>query len=397
MALDASTQVDGHHRDIAEATAAPVVGGATAHRGRIVWLDNLKGVLVAGVIVGHATIAWTGYGNWVTFESPVREPLLSILLMVMLIGALVAMPLFFFIAGAFTPPSLRRKGLRRFLADRLVRLGLPMLFFVIFLAPLIEYVDADNVGWDKGFLAFAPTTWWPWPPAWGPTWFLAVLLLFSTIYAVARTAMPNRRSGPLRARHLLGVGVVVALITYAVRFAVPLGEERWHLALGQAPAWVGGFLLGVAVAERDWFRRPAPVFLRRLRRTAWTAITATVLVLAVAMSTGASVAAFGGGGTWQSLVTALLEAALVASVPFWVVDLFRRRWNRQGRLSQVLSRAAFAAFVLHQLVLVGFVLLSRHVAWPPELEYAAVSALAVVGSFALAAALVRIPGVRRVV
>lgn len=56
------------------------------------------------------------------------------------------MAVFFFIAGAFTVPSLRRKGPRRFLLDRTLRLGVPTVFFVIFLSPLVEYVDSDNAG-----------------------------------------------------------------------------------------------------------------------------------------------------------------------------------------------------------------------------------------------------------
>lgn len=64
------------------------------------------------------------------------------------------------------------------------------MFFVLLFAPVIEYVDADNLGWTRGFWALVPTMWWPWPPAWGPLWFLAVLLLFSAVYAVARTLFP---------------------------------------------------------------------------------------------------------------------------------------------------------------------------------------------------------------
>jgi hypothetical protein len=38
----------------------------------------------------------------------------------------------------------------------------------------------------------------------------------------------------------------------------------------------------------------------------------------------------------------------------------------------------------------------RHVSWPPETEYVVVTTLAVVASFTLAALLVRVPGVARV-
>ncbi|MDH3398175.1 MAG: acyltransferase, partial [Acidimicrobiia bacterium] len=127
------------------------VDAVTGIRPRYAYADNLKVLLVVGVIVGHATMAWTGVGDWVFDEPNVREPLLSILILLSVVGALFAMPLFFLVAGAFTPASLQRKGLRRFLIDRLVRLGLPMIFFIIFLSPIIEYVDPGSAGWDTGF------------------------------------------------------------------------------------------------------------------------------------------------------------------------------------------------------------------------------------------------------
>jgi glucan biosynthesis protein C len=91
-----------------------------------------------------------------------------------------------------------------------------------------------------------------------------------------------------------------------------------------------------------------------------------VAVVGVASAMGADIDAFGGGGTWQSMLIAVLEGALVVAVSFWLIDAFRRRFDHQGRLARQLSRTAFAAFLVHQVVLVGLVLASRHVAWPPE-------------------------------
>ena len=62
-----------------------------------------------------------------------------------------------------------------------------------------------------------------------------------------------------------------------------------------------------------------------------------------------------------------------------------------------LSRAAFAAFIVHQVVAVGAVLSTRLVAWPPEIEYPLAAILAVIGSFAVGALVIRIPGVSRIV
>ena len=82
-------------------------------RSRYAYADNLKVVLVVGVIVAHATMAWTGVGTWVFDEPHVHEPLLTLAILLEVMGALFGMALFFFIAGVFTPGSLTRKGLGR--------------------------------------------------------------------------------------------------------------------------------------------------------------------------------------------------------------------------------------------------------------------------------------------
>jgi surface polysaccharide O-acyltransferase-like enzyme len=91
-----------------------------------------------------------------------------------------------------------------------------------------------------------------------------------------------------------------------------------------------------------------------------------------------------------------VEAALVVTMPFWVIDLFRRRFSNQGPLLREMSRAAFAAFLIHQLILVGLVLASRYPALPPEVDYLVVSAAGVAVSFYLGWLLLRIPGISRI-
>ncbi len=366
-------------------------------RQRHLYADNMKVVLVIGVIVGHVTMAWTGVGEWVFDEPPVREPLLSVLILVSVIGALFAIPLFFLIAGAFTPGSLERKGLGRFCIDRIVRLGLPMLFFIVFLSPIVEYVDPDNAGWGKGFGAFTVHIWWP--PAPGPTWFLGVLLVFSIGYALVRVIWPRRgRPGrtPPRLWLLATVPALIALASYAVRLVVPLGAEVWRLALGQSPAWLAGFVLGVLGAERGWYHPIDRWIGRIMRRVAWTTVAFFVLFIGTGMALEVDINDFAGGGTWQSLVTAGVEGVLVVTMSFWLLDMFQRRLDHQGRLAREMSRSAYMAFVLHQVILVGLVLATHYTDWPPEIEYAAVAVLGVAGSFGLASILLKLPGVSRV-
>jgi hypothetical protein len=308
------------------------------------------------------------------------------------------MPLFFLVAGMFTPASLHRKGLRRYAVDRTLRLLVPSLLFVVILTPPIEYVDPEAADWTGGFWAFVPHVWTLWPPAPGPTWFLGVLLVLSLVYGVVRTLVPTRTSGPrpLRGWQLGVVALAVAAASYALRMAVPMGQEVWHLALAQAPAWVAGFAVGVLGGERGWFQPVEAGLARGVRWVGWVAVALCVVFVATVASTSGLDPLFG-GGTWQSLVLATLEGTIVVTISVWLVDLFQRRFHQQGVLGRAMSRAAFAAFLVHQAVLVALVLASRQVGWPPEVKYLAVASLGVAFSFAVGALIVRIPGLSRVI
>lgn len=87
------------------------------------------------------------------------------------------MSLFFFLSGLFVWPSLERKGARRFLHDRILRLGMPFAVVVAFLMPVATYPIYLQTATQPGFVAF----WRHWLelPFWpcGPMWFLWLLLV----------------------------------------------------------------------------------------------------------------------------------------------------------------------------------------------------------------------------
>ena len=64
------------------------------------------------------------------------------------------MPLMFLLAGLFVRPSLARKGLGRYLADRALRLGVPLLVGVATVIPLSYYATYLQAGGSGGFVAF---------------------------------------------------------------------------------------------------------------------------------------------------------------------------------------------------------------------------------------------------
>src|SRR5260221_655188 len=67
------------------------------------------------------------------------------------------MSLMFLVGGFFTWPSLSRKGGLVFLQDRLLRLGLPFVLGIFFLAPIVQYACYLLTGHEAGFLIFCRT------------------------------------------------------------------------------------------------------------------------------------------------------------------------------------------------------------------------------------------------
>src|ERR1022692_4178148 len=64
------------------------------------------------------------------------------------------MSLMFFVSGLFVYPALRRHGTFGFMRDRLLRLGLPFAFAVVFLMPIAYYASWQLTGRSTGFVDF---------------------------------------------------------------------------------------------------------------------------------------------------------------------------------------------------------------------------------------------------
>ena len=94
---------------------------------RHAYLDNLKVVLVVGVIVGHVLITYADVGTWAYRETSVNDAFLIPAALIVALGSLFAMGVFFLIAGLMTPGPLARKGPGGFLRDRSLRLGVPVM------------------------------------------------------------------------------------------------------------------------------------------------------------------------------------------------------------------------------------------------------------------------------
>lgn len=247
------------------------------------FIDRLRVLLTALVIVHHCAITYGGQGGWFYREvSDASLPSSMLLTLLCAVDQAFFMGMFFLLAGYFTPGALTRKGPMRFMAERGLRLGLPLLVFGFVLGPLTEALAGQARGE-------------PWLPHWGallaqgrfvlgPLWFAWALLLFTLVWLLRQQFGP-----PLRAREALPVprswwlsAMAVGAAALLLRQAVPVGQERLGLQLGYFASYVFLFFLGCLAAPGRWLEHIPAEQAQCWRRIALLAIPllpATLLAL----------------------------------------------------------------------------------------------------------------------
>lgn len=389
-------------RGNARGAVRPDVGApATA---RLLHLDNLKVVLIALIIALHAVAGYIGLVEAWTY-SGVREttlhPVVEMLLLVVLSPfGLFLIALLFLVAGLLTPGSYDRKGGRRFVVDRLLRLGVPFALYVFLVQPTLVYAVAHPFGDATG-------SWWQEylgaerQVDTGPLWFVGVLLIYSLAYAAWRRLRgpEGRPPRPPTARTLVVSALVIAPLSFAVRLAYPYGGESGltDLNFWQWPACIAVFALGIRAAPHGWTHSVPDRLVRVSRLVTAGGVVAMTVLLYVTGSRDA-VDDMLGGPHWAAAAFACIEAALVVFGPLWLLDLSRRRLERRLPWGEQLGRSAYGAFMLQTVFLLALAVALRPAPFPAEVKAILVAAGAVAASFGAAWLLIqRVPGMARVI
>jgi glucan biosynthesis protein C len=356
---------------------------------RRAYLDNLKVLLVAGVIVGHIFITYGDLGSWAYHEPSANKVFLIPGALFVILGSLFAMGLFFLIAGILTPRSLARKGPASFVADRAARLGPPFLFLLL-VFPIVRWIG-DGSGKSLGWFFRDQLK----DPDAGPLWFVFVLFLFSCGFIVWKIVRPVRTAPrPWRPWIPAALAGAIAVATFLVRLKYRIDSQQFLVMhVWQWPQCLGLFVFGAACAENGWLD---PVPDRLQRRAGWAALAGVLAIVMALVLNLDSKDAFGGGVTWQAGIVALSEGIVATGFSIWLLGFFQRRFDRAGALARALGRAAFGAYVLQAPVGVSLARLARPLPLAPEFKFLLVAPLALAGSFGLAWLLARIPGAKRI-
>ena len=373
-------------------------------RDRMLFVDNIRLVMIILVVCHHAVISYCDIGAWYYKEPLTPGPVTNFLFFLFVsFNQSFFMGTLFALAGYFAAQTLEHKGSAAFVRGRLLRLGVPTLFYMIVLDPLTVYLAharefytlGDFVAVYGRFLSTAGIL-----AGTGPMWFALALLLFCLMYAGwhALRQAPPATGGPrpLTAQLLVWLIVCSTAGTFALRLAYPIGTTVSNLQLGNFAQYGILFIFGILAQANNWLRTLdarlgrrclLAVFVGQLAWTGWWLL----------QGLGETPASYQGGPHWQSLIPSLWQSVNSVCLTVGLIALCRERWNRQSGLVAQMSESAFAVYVFHPPVLVALAQLLGPVPLGSLPKAALLSALAVPICFVVAYGVRRVPLLRDMV
>jgi len=379
---------------------------------RLNWVDHLRTFIIFLVVSIHACVTYSYIGGWYVYVPPGPSPFeqLCFILWQAHLQSFF-MGLLFFLAGVFAHRMLWRRGWRGFLKERIQRLAIPSLCYMILLEPVMLFCLRETNSPDD-----APASWWAYwgrylqsGEVWsgsGPMWFAVALFGFCMILLVVMAPRSMRPTRTVQASSAPGYGavlmlaLVLAVSSFLVRLRYPLGTGVFNMQLGFFSQYTAVFTLGVLADRHQWF--DALTTSPMARKAGWYGIIAGPILLVCLVAAGGAppqegeIVYSGGWNRW-ALGLALWEQSTGLALALGVLYWFRHHGNTAHPFALWLSQRSFGVYMLHTPVMLLLTPVCEPIAHISRLLAADVlTALSLVGSFALVDLCKRIPGFRKI-
>lgn len=367
---------------------------------RILYIDNLRVFLMVLVVLHHFAITYGASGGWYYKEVEGDAFTRLILTMFAATNQSFFMGLFFLISAYFTRISMNRKHLGTFLKERLVRLGIPLAFFYFVLSPItvyitVRYVEGDVLSLFEFVRQYQGI-------GFGPMWFVETLIYFTLIYVLYRTIFKKRiktQSNPHpfpKILAIISVALGISLVSFLVRLKFPLGSSLGEtgLQLPYFPQYIAMLIFGILFQKNGWF--DSITYRQGVRWFVVAQVFVLVLFPLVFMFANNDQNQFEGGLTWQSALLCVWEQLAGFSLIIGLVGIFKQHFNRQGHWANQLSKAAYAVFIIHPVIIVSISILFKSWEVYPVLKFVLLAPIALISCFGIGMLLKKVPGVEKV-
>ena len=391
-----------------------------AHPPRIVFMDNIRSLMVILVLVFHSGASYgTGAAFWPFHE---KNPS-GIIDFFMFLCDVFFMSILFFIAGYFALPDLLHKGLSGFIKGRLKRLGLPWCIITAAVLPVLDYIhyvfnhiqqalppagfieywllsmkklSELHIGWiDMSSYYYMTDNFYQ-----RYAWFISLLLFFCSIFGLIHTFKNHLIKQKLMSRDS-NQNILKILFIYTLVMIVLFGGIRFKLytefmdngwfSLGNILQFQCGkialygcfFGLGVRAYSGKWFTENHRFWKARV----WAIICFCLFVLNMLVLKNLS-------SHLSSLKDSLFIAkiAFCALYPLWAlsfwglfVSIGYKYWNRPTQFNIRLAANSYNMYLVHYIIPFTFPLLLSKIALPVFIKFGIVSIVTLVFSYALSA------------
>lgn len=368
---------------------------------RIAYIDNLKWLTIIFVIMLHTAVTYSGLGSWY-YKEPARLGIWSVYFFMFFQTHLQAyfMSLFFMIAAYFIPGSLQKKGPKKFIIDRLIRLGIPTLLYIFLINPAIiklAHPHEIHLDWHSftslDFLSGS-----------GPMWFALTLLIFSIIYSAINrvvTKLTNRFSFAVNIRNATILIGLITISAFLIRLIYPIGTAVFNLQFCFFAAYIFMFIIGTIAYKKNLLEKITLTQAKKWFIAAFAIIPLWLIVTNAIIKSDGSIdkiqaTALHGGWHWLAFFYAFWESFFCVAIIIGLVGIFRHRFNTQNALQKFLSTNAFGVYVFHPIILVLVSLALKNLEIWPILKFIIVSTIVVPLSFMFAASVRKISFLRKI-
>jgi glucans biosynthesis protein C len=302
---------------------------------RVVYMDNIKIFLTCLVVAHHAAQAYGPTGGVWPVEDAAKIPVLKNFFF---INAAFMMGLYFFISGYFMMFSIKRKTTGQFISDRLKRLGIPLVFFTVFLFLPFNYIGSDK---SQNILSFFSDSYFNKPPlATGHLWFVASLLVYSFIYILIHR---KRNNSETTLKHVVFkvwyIPVYIVLLTILsaiVRLKYPIDTWRtWIVPVEVAhiPQYISLFFIGTLFNRYQWLHT-----LKVSTGISFFAISIAVFVLHQYLPHEVR---------FHWLSESFIETILCVGISVGLLTVFRYFANSETGFTRLLSDNTYGIYMVH--------------------------------------------------
>lgn len=369
---------------------------------RAYYIDNIRIFLTALVIVHHSAIAYGASGGWCYIAPDTIKGWPQLLFSALLtINQAFFMSLFFFISAVFTPDSFGRKGCKKYIADRYVRLGIPLLVYSFIINPILAYgilfhqnkIDVNLFDYILRYNMTNPNT--------SHMWFVLVLLIFESVYAFYRVVYAPKKvchPGELPSHlKVFGFILVTGFLAFLLRTLYPVGGKNFiGLQFGYFVLYIAMYTMGIVANRKGWLDKITLNSYKIWMITAFMAIPLIIFTWMYITAHPDQIIYFIGGFNFKAMFYAYWEAFVCVGLCIFILSGFKVYFNKYHLLTTKMTADTYAAYIIHPLIVVAITILLEAFAIHPIYKLIVLAIFSVLLSFVFGHLIRMVPGLKRI-